>query len=86
MDKNLNRKKRNNKRRITLEEDFLLRDKIERIDYKDVDTLWKIINRQGRINLRIRSRLTSKNQRRITKAIKTARKMALIPNSIANQN
>ena len=39
MDKNLNRKKRNNKRRITLEEDFLLRDKIERIDYKDVDTL-----------------------------------------------
>ncbi|CAH1756390.1 12193_t:CDS:2 [Entrophospora sp. SA101] len=55
---------------------------IEYIDYKDVVSLRRFINRQGRIIPQSYSKLTTKNQRRVATAIKRARQMALLPNKI----
>lgn len=54
-------------------------DKIEEIDYKDMNRLKRYITEKGKI---ISSRITStcaKHQRQLTAAIKRARFMALLP-------
>ncbi|CAI2161869.1 5534_t:CDS:2 [Funneliformis geosporum] len=66
-------------------EGFLQAKKIY-IDYKDTDTLRKFINRQGRIVRRTYTQLTTKTQRQVTKSIKRARQMALLPYSIVEQS
>ena len=54
-----------------------LRVKAEEIDYKNVDLLKRFVSDKGKINP---SRVTgAKLQRRIAKAIKRARNIALIP-------
>ncbi|RKU11308.1 30S ribosomal protein S18 [Candidatus Poribacteria bacterium] len=53
--------------------------KLETVDYKDVDTLRKFINERGKIVSRRASGLSAKQQRMITRAIKRARNMALLP-------
>ncbi len=53
--------------------------KLESVDYKDVDTLRKFINERGKIVSRRVSGLSAKQQRMITRAIKRARNMALLP-------
>nr|YP_009391652.1 ribosomal protein S18 [Laurenciella marilzae]ARW59796.1 ribosomal protein S18 [Laurenciella marilzae] len=49
------------------------------IDYKDIDLLRKFINDQGKILSRRSTGLNSKQQKRITKYIKRARILALLP-------
>nr|WMP11838.1 30S ribosomal protein S18 [Laurencia australis]WMP12049.1 30S ribosomal protein S18 [Laurencia australis] len=50
-----------------------------KIDYKDIDLLRKFINDQGKILSRRSTGLSSKQQKRITKCIKRARILALLP-------
>ena len=52
---------------------------INYIDYKDPDFLKGFLNEQGKILPRRLTGNTLKNQRRVAKAIKRARKIALIP-------
>ena len=49
------------------------------VDYKDVELLKKLINRQGRIVGRRKSGCTAVSQHAVTAAIKRARFMALLP-------
>ena len=55
------------------------RDKINKIDYKDVPTLLKLATDQGKLFGRKRSGNCAKHQRSIRRAIKLARFMALMP-------
>ena len=49
------------------------------IDYKDIDLLRKFINDQGKILSRRSTGLNAKQQKKITKSIKRARVLALLP-------
>lgn len=56
-------------------------NKIEKIDYKDVNTLKKHITDKGKILPRRVSGNCSKHQRELTRAIKLSRQIALLPYS-----
>ena len=49
------------------------------VDYKDLELLGKLINRQGKILGRRKSGCTAASQHAVTSAIKRARFMALLP-------
>ena len=49
------------------------------VDYKDVDLLKKLVNRHGRIVGRRKTGCTVVSQHAVTRAIKRARFMALLP-------
>ena len=49
------------------------------VDYKDVEQLRKLTNRQGKILSRRKSGCTAVSQHAVTLAVKRARFMALIP-------
>nr|YP_009395384.1 ribosomal protein S18 [Polysiphonia infestans]ARW64364.1 ribosomal protein S18 [Polysiphonia infestans] len=49
------------------------------IDYKDIDLLRKFINDQGKIMSRRFTGLNAKQQKKVTKSIKRARVLSLIP-------
>jgi small subunit ribosomal protein S18 len=49
------------------------------VDYKDLDLLSKLTNRQGKIVGRRKSGCTAASQHAVTSAIKRARYMALLP-------
>ena len=49
------------------------------VDYKDLELLSKLTNRQGKIVGRRKSGCTAASQHAVTKAIKRARYMALLP-------
>ena len=53
--------------------------KIEAIDYKDTALLRKFISDRGKIRSRRITGVTVQEQREISKAIKNAREMALLP-------
>ena len=55
--------------------------KVTYIDYKDTDLLRKFISDRGKIRSRRVTRVTVQQQRRLAKAIKNAREMALLPYS-----
>ncbi len=52
---------------------------IKYVDYKDPDFLMQFLNEQGKILPRRITGLSMKNQRRVAKAIKRARHLALLP-------
>jgi len=54
-------------------------EKIEHIDYKDVDRLTKYITERGKILPRRINGNCAKHQRELTRAIKRARQIALLP-------
>jgi small subunit ribosomal protein S18 len=83
---NLSGRPKPKKKKITPKTDYFLSKGIEYIDYKDVITLRKFINRQGRSVNRSSTLLTAKTQRKVAKAIKRARQMALLPYMIVEQN
>ena len=58
---------------------YFCSNNIEVVDYKDVILLRKFINTAGKIIPRKRSNTCSKHQRMISKAIKRARIIALLP-------
>jgi len=49
------------------------------IDYKNVDLLERFVDEGGRIQSRRKLRTTAKQQREITRAVKRARHIALLP-------
>jgi small subunit ribosomal protein S18 len=49
------------------------------VDYKDLELLTKLTNRQGKIVSRRKSGCTAASQHAVTSAIKRARFMALLP-------
>ena len=55
------------------------RDKIREIDYKDINTLQKLMTQQGKIFSRKRSGNCAKHQRSARRAIKRSRILALLP-------
>lgn len=52
---------------------------VEYIDYKDTETLMKFMNDQGKILPRRVTGTSAKHQRMLSRAIKQARFMALLP-------
>ncbi|MDR2834479.1 MAG: 30S ribosomal protein S18 [Streptococcaceae bacterium] len=59
--------------------DFIAANKIEYIDYKDVELLKRFISESGKILPRRVTGTGAKNQRKLTVAIKRARIMGLLP-------
>ena len=55
------------------------RDKVKYVDYKDVNSLLKLVTGQGKIFSRKRSGNCAKCQRMVARAVKRARYMALMP-------
>ena len=55
------------------------REKIDRIDYKDVDSLQKLTTSQGKLFSRKRSGNCARHQRQAKVAVKRARFLALMP-------
>ena len=56
-------------------------DKVENIDYKDVDTLQKYITERGKILPKRITGTCAVHQRAVTTAVKRARTVALLPYS-----
>ncbi|WP_017725818.1 30S ribosomal protein S18 [Halalkalibacterium ligniniphilum] len=54
-------------------------NKIEKIDYKDIDLLKRFISERGKILPRRVTGTSAKYQRQLTIAIKRARQIALLP-------
>ena len=54
-------------------------DKIEKIDYKDIPRLRRLISERGKILPRRVTGTCAKHQRKLTTAIKRARQIALLP-------
>jgi len=55
------------------------RDKVDYIDYKDVEVLQKLLTQRGKIFSRKRSGNCAGCQRKVQNAVKRARYMALLP-------
>lgn len=66
-------------RKIKKKVDIIAADKIEWVDYKDVNLLKRFISDRGKIRARRVSGLSTQNQRAVAVAIKTARELALLP-------
>jgi small subunit ribosomal protein S18 len=62
-----------------MKNDYFNSNNIQFIDYKDVETLKRFLNPNGRILSHRRTGLTAKNQRSFSEAVKRARFMALLP-------
>lgn len=58
---------------------YFTKNKIEFIDYKDVELLKRFITPSGRIAPRRTTGTSAKYQRELATAIKNARQMALLP-------
>ena len=58
---------------------YFTKNKIEYIDYKDIELLKKFISANGKITPRRVTGTSAKYQRMLTTAIKRARQMALLP-------
>jgi small subunit ribosomal protein S18 len=58
------------------------RDKIDYVDFKDVQLLRKFVSDRGKIRARRVSGNCSQHQRDVASAVKNAREMALLPYSV----
>src|SRR5207302_5619067 len=54
-------------------------DKIDNVDYKDVIRLRRYISERGKIEPRRKTGTCAKHQRKVSRAIKQARQVALLP-------
>ena len=54
------------------------RDKIDRVDYKDVGTLRRFVSERGKIRSRRITGACRRHQRQIAQAVKRARELALL--------
>ncbi len=58
------------------------RDKVDYVDFKDVQLLRKFVSDRGKIRARRVSGNCSQHQRDVASAVKNAREMALLPYSV----
>ncbi|RAV19488.1 30S ribosomal protein S18 [Paenibacillus contaminans] len=75
-DRKFSKKGGRNKRRKVC---YFTVNKIQHIDYKDIDTLRKFISERGKILPRRVTGTSAKYQRMLTIAIKRSRQIALLP-------
>lgn len=54
-------------------------DKVDEVDYKDVDTLRRYVTEHGRIRPRRQTGTCARHQRSLATAVKRARHLALLP-------
>lgn len=66
-------------RPVKKKEDFLKRNKITYIDYKDVELLQRFVSERGKIRSARVTGVNPQQQRLLAQAIKNAREMALMP-------
>ena len=71
--------------RIVKKNNYFTRNNITHINYKDTKLLGHFVNKQGQIIPKAFVKLPSKIQRIVTKNIKRARQMKLMPYIIINQ-
>jgi len=62
-----------------MKNDYFNSNNIQFIDYKDIESLKRFLNPNGRILSRRRTGLSAKNQRSLAEAVKRSRFMALLP-------
>jgi len=55
------------------------RDKVDRVDYKDVSTLRRFISERGKIRSRRITGACRRHQSQVARAVKRARELALLP-------
>lgn len=60
-------------------QDYFSSNNIKHIDYKDTAILKQFIDASGRIMSKKKTKLSSKNQKKLSLAVKRARLMALLP-------
>jgi len=60
-------------------QDYFAQHNIKYIDYKDTETLKKFLNPHSRILARKKTNLSAKNQRAMSRAIRRARFLGLLP-------
>ena len=58
---------------------YFAKHNIKHIDYKDIDMLRKFLNPHGRMLSRKKTGVSAGSQRKLARAIKRARFMALLP-------
>lgn len=58
---------------------FRKRDEVPYFDYKDFKTLQRYVNIYGQIEARKKTGLTESQQRQLSRAIKRARHLAMLP-------
>ena len=75
MENTFNRKRRKRRPKVC----HFCVDKIEHVDYKEIEKLKKYITERGKIVPRRVTGTCAKHQRQITRAIKRARIIALLP-------
>ena len=81
MFKNRNKSKKRRKPAVIREQTQcrFCREKVNYVDYKDIDVLGKLLTNRGKIFSRKRSGNCAGCQRKVKSAIKRARYMALLP-------
>ena len=57
----------------------LCRDKVDEIDYKDINVLRRYISEKGKIRSRRITGACRRHQNQVSRAVKRAREMALLP-------
>lgn len=70
---------RSNGRSRRRTQDFFLQNKEVVIDYKNIDVLRRFLSPEGKVLPSRRTGLIAKNQRKVTRAIKRARSIGLLP-------
>lgn len=60
---------------------FFCKNKIEHIDYKDVNLLKRFVSDKGKIKARRTTGVCVQHQHKLSRAVKRARQMALMPYS-----
>jgi small subunit ribosomal protein S18 len=74
--------RRSRKRKVS----YLTINKIDSVDYKDIETLRRFLSERGKILPSRQTGNTAKQQRMIAAAVKKAREMALIPFVVKDLN
>ena len=64
---------------VTAQELLLLQEKVDEIDYKNVNQLRRYISEKGKIRSRRITGACRRHQRQVALAVKRAREMALLP-------
>jgi len=62
-----------------MKQNFLSQNKVEYIDYKDIDVIKKFVNPHGRLIARKRTGVSANHQRQLAAALKRARFLGLMP-------
>ena len=57
------------------------KDKIEQVDYKDIDSLRRFVSEKGKIRSRRITGACRRHQSQIARAVKRARELALLPSA-----